>query len=194
MKNLIAMIIIISLYLFDTVCQEEFYWKNAPTTGTKIYQIKFFSTEEGITVSQSGEILRTVDKGDHWFITNETDKTENNDNFLWHVEIYCSVMNTNDGGKTWKPYLQEQRGHFCNVYFKDGNTGWKVAEEFLSKVVNIINKYLQDDKVNLLINKPNKCTEYYTNVDSGWALGWCVKNFEKHLEASVKSNHINKTD
>lgn len=180
MKYLVAMIIIISLYTFDTVCQEEFYWNNAPIIGTKIYQIKFFSRDEGIAISQTGEILKTLDNGEHWTIIKETDKTKNNNNFLWNVDIYCSVMNTNDGGNTWKPYIQEQQDHFCNVYFKDGNTGWKVAEEFLSKVVTIINEYLKDDKEMLLIDKPNKCTEYYTNVDSGWALGWCVKNFEKH--------------
>jgi len=179
MKYLVGMIIIISLHSFDTVCQEEFYWNNAPTIGTKIYQIKFFSSEKGIAIAQTGEVLKTLDKGEHWFINRETEKSENNNHLLWTAEIYCSVMNTIDGGKNWKPYVKEQQEHFCNVYFKDGNTDWKVAEEFLSKVVNIINKYIQDQKIKLLIDKPNQCTEYYTNVDSGWALGWCLKNFKK---------------
>jgi hypothetical protein len=87
-------------------------------------------------------------------------------------------MRTTDGGFTWLPYLLEQQEHFCLVYFKDNNTGWKVAEEFLNKVVSIINTHVLNDDIQSLVDQPNQCTEYYTSVDSGWALGWCVKNYQ----------------
>ena len=91
-------------------------------------------------------------------------------------------MKTDDGGITWEPYLQEPQEHFCMTYFKDENTGVKVAEEFLSKVVNIINEYWNKGEVDSLLNAPVQCTEYFTNAHSGWALGWCVRSFKKPIQ------------
>ena len=73
-------------------------------------------------------------------------------------------------------------GHSFIIRYKlqGVNTGWKVAEEFLSKVADVINKYVQNDNLKLLIDKPNKCTEYYTDRNTGWARGWGIRNFEIH--------------
>jgi hypothetical protein len=180
MKNLFVLIVVICSFLLNTFSQEESYWNNAPAKGIKIYQVVFFNDQEGIAISKSGLILKTSDSGLNWYLENESEMIRQPDHFLWSAEIYCSAMNTKDGGITWEPFLGNQQDHFCNVYFNDKNTGWRVAEEFLSRVVNVINKYVQNDKVKMIIDKPNKCTEYYTDINEGWALGWCVKNFEKH--------------
>ena len=180
MRLLLKMMILISFLFLNTFSQDNYYWKNAPIEGSKIYTIKFLDNQSGIAISESGKILLTSDNGENWYLDPETQNFEDTENYLWGAEIYCSVMNTNDGGTTWHPYAQKQQEHFCNVYFNDKNTGWKVAEEFLSKVANVINKYVQNDNVKLLIDKPNKCTEYYTDINTGWALGWCIRNFEIH--------------
>jgi photosystem II stability/assembly factor-like uncharacterized protein len=171
------MILVFCSFLFTTFIQDEFYWKNAPSSGTKIYQVIFYTEQQGIAVSQSGEILKTFDNGVHWQLETDKETVENPNDYLWKADIYCSVMRTNDGGKTWQPYIQEQQDHFCTVYFYDKNTGWKVAEEFLTKVVTRIDEQIRKGEIDVFIDKPHQCTEYYTDMNSGWALGWCVMNF-----------------
>lgn len=180
MKILLKIIALTSLLSLFVPCQNEFYWKDAPTKGTKIYSIKFFDTNNGVAVSQNQEALKTTDSGQSWLPVTTAEKKIESTSYLWSAEIYCSVMKTSNGGITWSSYMQEPQDHFCMVYFKDHNTGWKVAEEFLNKVVNTMITYLQNDDIKSLVDKPNQCTEYYTSVDSGWALGWCVKNYKNH--------------
>ena len=175
--NITLLIYCLSMYMH---CQDKLYWKDAPTSGTKIYLLKFFDPGNGIAISQFGETLKTVDSGEHWFLSAEKEKREEPINVLWSAEIFCSVMSTNNGGITWVPYLQKPQEHFCRVDFKDMNTGWMVAEEFLIKVVNTINTHIQNGDIESLINQPHQCTEYYTNVDLGWALGWCIRGFENY--------------
>jgi hypothetical protein len=180
MKILLKIFVLINLLSLFVPCQNEFYWKDAPTKGIKLYSIKFFNSTYGVAVSQNQEALETTDSGKSWLPVTTTEKKIESNNYLWSAEVYCSAMRTSDGGVTWTPYLQEPQEQFCTVYFKDNNTGWKVAEEFLHKVVNTIITYLQNDNIELLVDQPHQCTEYYTSVDSGWALGWCVKNYENH--------------
>lgn len=81
-----------------------------------------------------------------------------------------------------EPYLLEPQKHFCMAYFKDENTGAKVAEEFLSKVVKVIKESLTKGELDSLVNSPVQCTEYYTDAQSGWALGWCIRDFENPMQ------------
>ena len=99
--------------------------------------------------------------------------------FYWQADIFCSVMQTTDGGNTWIPYEQGKQEHFCGVYLKDENTGYDIAGDFLSKVTEKIKTCSEKNELDLLINNPQKCTEYYRNAEEGWALGWCVKNYRK---------------
>ena len=178
MKVLLKMIVLICFLSILLICQNKFYWNDAPTNGTKIYSIKFFDLNNGIAESQFEEILATNNSGKSWMPGATTEKKMVTSSYLWSAEIYCSIMRTSDGGASWIPYLQEPQEHFCMVYFKDQNTGFKVAEEFLIKVVNTINTYIENDNIELLIDQPHQCTEYYTSVDSGWALGWCIRDFK----------------
>lgn len=178
MKIILKITVLINILSLIVICQDKYFWKEAPTSGTKIYSLQFFDLNNGIAESQSGEFLKTTDRGDHWFLSEEKREVQLND--VWSAEIYCSVMKTDDGGLTWKPYLKEPQEHFCLVYFKDKNTGWMVAEEFLIKVVNTINTHIQNGDIESLMNQPLQCTEYYTNVDAGWALGWCIRGFENY--------------
>jgi hypothetical protein len=125
-----------------------------------------------------GEVLQSTDGGTRWFIDTPFIQSKDNEQNKWSADIYCSIMFTTDGGASWLPYNDEEQDHFCQVYFKNENTGWQTAEEFLNKVVATINSFMVKKEIETLIEKAHQCTEYYTDVDSGWALGWCVKNFE----------------
>ena len=182
MKYLVKIINITFIPLVLLFCQNNFYWKNAPVNGTKIYSIKFFDSTNGVAKSQYAETLYTSDGGKHWAPIASAEQSDNSENYLWSAEINCSAMKTNDGGINWEPYSLEPQEHFCMAYFKDKNTGLKVAEEFLNKVVNVINEYLSKNEVDSLLNTAIQCTEYYTNAQSGWALGWCIRSFENPMQ------------
>jgi hypothetical protein len=179
--NSITKLILISLFLaFMSYSQNNSYWDNAPTIGTKIYSIEFIDTDNGWAKSKLGEVLKTIDGGAHWIVNLNPDEFASTDLPLWTAEIYCSVMNTTDGGITWSQYTDELQDHFCQVYFKNENTGWKTSEEFLHKVVSTINSFINKNDLETLYTKASQCTEYYTDMNSGWALGWCVKNYKSN--------------
>ncbi|MDH3268860.1 MAG: hypothetical protein OEM46_08405 [Ignavibacteria bacterium] len=94
----------------------------------------------------------------------------------WTADIFCAVMKSTDGGENWKPYPKNLEEHFCQVYFKDENTGWKVAEEFLGKVIATIKNSMQEGDCESKSGIIHKCREYYSDIDEGWTLGWCYKN------------------
>jgi len=83
---------------------------------------------------------------------------------------------TSDKGKNWK-IQNEKTIQLCSVYLKDENTGYNIGYEFLTKVTKNISDQIIDDQIISLMNHPQQCTEYYSDEKSGWALGWCLKNF-----------------
>jgi hypothetical protein len=174
-------LIIILFAAFSFNPQENSYWRNAPVGKTKIFTISFINKQNGVANSADGEVLATSDGGKNW-------KTESNEesgiqaadsDFEWKTDIYCAIMKTTDGGNSWIPYEEGKQEHFCGVYLKDENSGYNVASEFLQKVTMEINYYYLTDKLDILIDHPQQCTEYYKNPEEGWALGWCVRNFNK---------------
>ena len=52
MKILLKIIVLIYFLSILIICQNQFYWKDAPTIGTKIYSIKFFDSHNGAAESQ----------------------------------------------------------------------------------------------------------------------------------------------
>lgn len=160
--------------------QENSYWKLASAEGLKIYSVKFFDDGNGIAESEKNVYFITSDKGENWIVKEgkaiqEAKVLESA--IYWSADIYCSVLNTSDGGCTWHVYSKEQQNHFCAVYLKDENTGYKSGNEFLAKVVKKINDDIKNSQIAFLVNNPQQCTEYYSDENSGWALGWCLKNF-----------------
>jgi len=178
MKNTTISVIVLSLYSFVVFAQSKPYWNNAPNTGTKIYSIHFIDSQNVWAKSKLGEVLQSTDGGNRWFVNSPFIQSKENEQNLWCADIYCSIMLTTDGGTSWLPYRDTEQEHFCKVYFKNENTGWQTAEEFLNKVVVTINSSIEKNDIETLIERAHQCTEYYTDIDSGWALGWCVKNFE----------------
>jgi len=177
-----AINISVILFFLTTMdyAQSKPYWANAPVTGTKIYSIKFIDNNNGWAKSKLGEVLMTNDGGKRWAVDTNPYELTNNEQNLWSAEIYCSVMNTTDGGLTWSQYTDEVQEHFCQVYFKNENTGWKTSEEFLHKVVSSVKSFIKENDLKNLYNKTTQCTEYYTDMNNGWALGWCVKNYKSN--------------
>ncbi len=177
MRFIYLFILLLSVFLTLQNAQDNEYWKNAPVYGTLIYSI-YFSTDTGYAVSRDNIRFISVDNGISWSpVENPTVIDIKPEKFLWSGEIYCSVMKTTDGGANWVPGTSEMRDHFCRVYFKDPNTGYMPAEEFLGDVCRRIFSSIKEKETKALINHPQQCTEYYSNIDEGWALGWCLKDF-----------------
>ena len=176
------MLLIITILSFISgPAQDKDYWANAVSGKIKIFTISFIDDVNGLAKSGEGDLLATTDGGRTW--NNNKDfryvSEKPSTQILWKADIYCSVMKTTDGGNTWFPYEDGKQEHFCGVYLKDANTGYKVANDFLNKVTNEIIACYEKDKLDSLVDHPQQCTEYYSNPDEGWALGWCVKNLIK---------------
>jgi hypothetical protein len=167
------------IILVSTPAQDYDYWANAPAGKIKIFSISFVDDQNGVAKSAEGEVLATADGGRSWAPDNEIifAGEKSSPQILWGTDVYCSVMKTTDGGITWLPYEEEKQEHFCGVYLKDSNTGYKVASEFLNKVTNEITNHLRNNDLDSLADHPHKCTEYYRSAEDGWALGWCIKDF-----------------
>jgi hypothetical protein len=86
-------------------------------------------------------------------------------------------MRTTDGGINWIPCTPGMQEHFCRVYLKDPNSGYRPAVEFLRTVCEKVQNFIYRNETGELINHPQQCTEYYSNQDEGWAVGWCLKDF-----------------
>jgi len=181
-RTILLSIILTLFILIATPAQDNNYWSNAPTGKTKVFTISFADEQNGTAISAEGDILITADGGKRWTLNEESSAAypKTADLILWKVDVYCSVMKTTDGGNTWFPYEEGKQEHFCGVYLKDVNTGYRVASDFLNKVTNEINNYSKNNKIDSLVDHPHQCTEYYRNADEGWALGWCVKNYNQN--------------
>ncbi len=165
--------------LISTPAQDNDYWANALSGKTKIFTISFMDDFNGLAKSAEGDVLATTDGGKSWVPKDHMTfiSEKSSPQILWKADVYCSIMKTMDGGNTWLPYEEEKQEHFCGVYLKDSNTGYKVASEFLSKVTGEIINHCENKNLDSLADHPHKCTEYYRSADEGWTLGWCVKDF-----------------
>ena len=156
MKTILNVLFISILFYSSIAPQENDYWKNAPIEGSKIYSISFTDQENGYAISTNNEMFVTTSSGSNWkFIDDKKviDKSLAN-NSLWSADIYCSVLQTTDGGSNWLPYTKEKQEHFCKVYLKDPNVDYKTASEFLAKVTKDIFDSLSKNKTEGLINHP----------------------------------------
>ncbi|MBK9097722.1 MAG: hypothetical protein IPM14_06245 [bacterium] len=172
---------IILFAAISLIPQENAYWKNAAVGKSKIFSISFIDKQIGVANSADGEVLVTSDGGLNWKAESVASSgiQSNRAEIYWKADVFCAIMKTTDGGNSWIPYDDGKQEHFCGVYLKDENTGYKVASEFLNKVTMEVNYYYMTDKLDSLLNHPHQCTEYYKNPKEGWALGWCVSNFNK---------------
>jgi hypothetical protein len=180
MKAILNVIILLFLLSFKILPQENDYWKNAPVEGNRIYSICFIDQQNGYAVSPNNENFITTDSGITWdYLEGKNENSDlKNDRITWSANIYCSVMQTTDGGKSWSTYSKEKQDHFCKVYLKDPNAGYQTAYEFLNKVTSTIFTSINNNNIHSLIDNPQQCTEYYCNEVEGWALGWCMKEFK----------------
>ena len=166
----------------SNVAQEGNIENESVSQGIKIYSINFFDSNNGLADSYFGDVLITTNGGMNWEVKTgaEVEKlkavSQTGTNIDWSADIYCDVMQSTDGGENWAPYPKKKEEHLCAVYFKDENTGWKVAEEFLQKVVSTITNNLSKNSWEEEIGAPQKCREYYTDMNTGWWVGWCYNN------------------
>jgi hypothetical protein len=187
MRSLLIIIIFFALNCNSIISQVNDYWKNAKAEGSKIYTIHHLGKQIAYAVSYEGDLFKTTDAGKTWnFVSDKKEVLQlKKYKILWSGDIYCAIMHTIDGGLNWHQYDKESQEHFCKVYLKDENTGYKVACEFLSKVFTKMFTYNKDNAISLLIDYPQQCTEYFSNEKEGWALGWCLKDFREVTISSV---------
>ena len=181
-RQIMSISLIITLFAaFSFNPQENSYWKNAPVGKTKIFTISFINKQIGVANSADDEVLATSDGGKNWKAESKDEPgiQATDSDFEWKADIYCAIMKTTDGGNSWIPYEEGKQEHFCGVYLKDENTGYKIASEFLNKVTMDINYYYLINNLDSLLDHPQQCTEYYKSAEEGWALGWCVRNLKK---------------
>ncbi len=182
MKTLTSLLFFSLILYSSNVAQKGDIGKEPVSQGIKIYSISFFNSINGLADSFFGDVLTTTNGGKNWEVKTgaEVEKlkaiSQKGTDIVWSADIYCDVMQSTDGGENWKPYPKKKEEHFCAVYFHDDNTGWKVAEEFLQKVVSTITTYLSNNNWEKEIGVPQKCREYYTDMNTGWWVGWCYNN------------------
>jgi hypothetical protein len=177
MKSLFIAITLLSISLTANG-QDKSYWKDAPVTGIKIYSILFSDENTGMAISAQNDYFFTSDKGETWLHINEHDGQiflKPNSGVKWSADVFCSVMHTNDGGENWSPYNKKQQDHFCALYLKDQNVGYKTGCDFLRTVTANIIASMNNGAVNTLRTEPQQCTEYFSDENSGWALGWSAQ-------------------
>lgn len=177
-RELLYFLLMILFSSFKDFAQNDDYWVNAQSGSIRIFTIYFSDKQNGKAESAEGEIFITTDAGKTWLQKELTSFRQKHSNqIFWEADIYCSIMKTTDGGNTWISYDEGKQQHFCGVYLKDENSGYKIANDFLNKVTEKVSEYSKEGNIDELINQPQKCTEYYRNADEGWAVGWCLKNF-----------------
>jgi hypothetical protein len=182
MRTLTTLLLFLLFQYSWNVAQEGDFKNLSTAQGKKIYTITFVDSNNGWAESAFGNILVTTNGGNEWKVKTGTElekmKTisQKGNKNGWSANIYCEVMQSKDGGESWKPFPKKLEEHFCMVYFKDENTGWKVAEEFLQKVVSTIVASLKDNIWEQKIGVSFKCREYYTDMNTVWSVGWCFNN------------------
>lgn len=179
MKKIFYSILAGLIITSENISQDYKYWE-AAIPGERIYTIYFFVDEKVIAVSADNEYFLSTDEGIKWQLNKIRSIAElKNETQNLIVDIHCAIIHTTDGGENWYPYSSGKLEHFCRVYLKDPNAGYQIAFEFLTRVISEINSRLKDSPDGVLNIPPQQCTEYYTNENEGWALGWCVKNYAK---------------
>lgn len=186
MKKIFCLILASLIFTSNNISQDYNYWASA-TAGERIYTILFFEDAKIFSVSAEDEFFSSNNNGVTWELMGTKNISEiKNAGLQWRADIHCAVLHTTDGGNYWSPYSSQKQEHFCRVYLKDPNVGYQTAFEFLTRVTSELNSRLKDSSDEALNFPPQQCTEYYTNEDEGWALGWCVKNFE--IKSSIKNS------
>lgn len=177
MKLIYSVILITGIFLTLQNKQDKNYWTLAPKDGLKIYTI-YFTTDSCYAYSYNNDLFLSTDQGSRWLPVKAYQINDiRSDKFICSGNIHCSAMKTTNGGINWIPCSPGMQEHFCCVYLKDPNSGYQPAIEFLQTVSRKVMDCIHSKETGELTNNPHQCTEYYSNQDEGWAVGWCLKDF-----------------
>ncbi len=145
-----------------------------------IYSIRFYDSQNGSAVSEDGINFYTTDGGINWTIFDNrsiSSSGQGKNSIYWSADICLHTLHTTNAGLTWLTYSGEQQKHFIQAYLRDENTEYKIAINFLQSVSNNILTEINNSEKTTDFGPSKNFTEYYTNENEGWVLGWYLKNF-----------------
>lgn len=125
---------------FSTAFALEGAWKDlnpeSPwrVTSENLWDVDFISASTGLIVGANGTILRTIDRGDTWFVaTSGTGEKLDGVDFVdttyaTAVGANGTILRSTDGGTTWAAQASGTMRYLRDVFFIDAMTGWVVGD------------------------------------------------------------------
>jgi photosystem II stability/assembly factor-like uncharacterized protein len=167
-------------------------WEDQHSAGlykwiTSVYFIDEYTgwigTENGgWTTGSNGDIRKTTDGGNTWFVTTYISRDISSLHFVnedtgWAVGNYYDghpgshhgdILRTVDGGNTWNEQLMNPQYWLKYVYFINSDIGWVVGNEGVMLKTNNsgVDWIVQNSNTFLNIN-----SIFFINPDTGWAVG-----------------------
>jgi photosystem II stability/assembly factor-like uncharacterized protein len=155
-----------------------------PTDKT-LHSVKFYDTNIGWAVGESGTILHTTNGGLNWTIQksgtlqtlNDLAVIDSENSFV--IGHWGTLLKTTNGGETWQMDSIETTNNLYSIKFIDKNNGWILegTEDFPSdKILHTTNGGFSwvDQKTQFLDSYPyvielNKI--FFIDLNNGWAVG-----------------------
>jgi photosystem II stability/assembly factor-like uncharacterized protein len=133
-KSTFLIAILIALFFSSLVYSQPYGWYTQ-TSGTtsNLNNVKFFDTNTGTVVGQTGKILRTTNSGANW--VSQTSGTPNhlfgvffvNVNTGWATGDIGTILKTTNGGTTWATQNSNVYYQLRSVTFFNVSTGYVVG-------------------------------------------------------------------
>jgi photosystem II stability/assembly factor-like uncharacterized protein len=135
MKKLNTAFLVLITFLFTTFVNSQPYGWYLQTSGTtsNLNNVKFFNTNTGTVVGQTGKILRTTNSGVNW--ESQTSGTTNhlfgvhfiNSNTGWAIGDIGTILKTTNGGSTWITQSSNILYQLRSITFLNTTTGYIVG-------------------------------------------------------------------
>ncbi len=122
MKHLIVASLLLLCH-FGAFSQHDWQWLNPQPSGSTCKKITFTDTQHGFILNNNGDLIRTVDQGGHWQISNHFPLATCMDIADSTGVVACSngvLYVSSDNGNTWNPVHPTQGGvQWVNIVSRD---------------------------------------------------------------------------
>ena len=146
-----------------------------------IIDLDFISEQTGFAISDSSELLKTIDSGNSWEIINipfdsmyysNIQFIDNENGFL--ITGNSRFMKTEDGGETWYSYTFDTINFLRSCFFLDASNGWITGSQGLCAHTTNggLNWDIQSFDTYYLTDI------YFFNLEKGFAISYIGELFE----------------